>query len=77
MNVSSSDAACAPAGLGLSSPATQREWFAVFTVPRSEKSVKKQLNLRDVECFLPTMKPCACGKTGITSTYKPRTCCRP
>ena len=54
MNVSSSDAACALAGLGLSSPATQREWFAVFTVPRSEKSVEKQLNLRDVECFLPT-----------------------
>jgi transcription antitermination factor NusG len=32
----------------------QRRWYAVFTVPRSEKSVVKHLNLREIECFLPT-----------------------
>jgi len=32
----------------------ERRWYAVFTVPRNEKSVAKHLNLREVECFLPT-----------------------
>jgi transcription antitermination factor NusG len=32
----------------------ERRWYAVFTVPRNEKSVVKQLNLREIECFLPT-----------------------
>ena len=32
----------------------QRRWYAVFTVPRNEKSVEKHLQLRDIECFLPT-----------------------
>jgi transcription antitermination factor NusG len=38
------------------SPGAQakRQWYAVFTVPRNEKSVEKHLSLRDVECFLPT-----------------------
>lgn len=31
-----------------------RHWYAVFTVPRNEKSVERQLNLRHIECFLPT-----------------------
>jgi len=32
----------------------RRHWYAVFTIPRNEKSVEKQLNLRQIECFLPT-----------------------
>jgi transcriptional antiterminator RfaH len=31
-----------------------REWFAIFTVPKNEKSVLKHLALRSVESFLPT-----------------------
>lgn len=34
--------------------ALARSWFAVFTVPRHEKSVIKHLDLRNVESFLPT-----------------------
>ena len=37
-----------------SGPSQCRRWYAVFTVPRNEKSVEKQLNLRQIECFLPT-----------------------
>jgi transcription antitermination factor NusG len=33
---------------------SQRNWFAVFTVPQNERSVVKQLDLRQVESFLPT-----------------------
>ena len=33
---------------------SRRRWYAVFTVPRNEKSVEKQLALRHIECFLPT-----------------------
>ena len=32
----------------------QRRWFAVFTVPKNEKTVVKHLGLRSVESFLPT-----------------------
>jgi transcription antitermination factor NusG len=35
-------------------PALERKWYAVFTVPQNEKSVVKQLGLREVESFLPT-----------------------
>jgi transcription antitermination factor NusG len=34
--------------------ATERKWYAVFTVPRSEKSAIKHLDLRHIESFLPT-----------------------
>jgi len=34
--------------------ASDRNWYAVFTVPQNEKSVVKHLNLREVESFLPT-----------------------
>lgn len=39
------------AELGL---AAERKWYAVFTVPRSEKSAIKHLDLRRIESFLPT-----------------------
>jgi transcription antitermination factor NusG len=32
----------------------ERRWYAVFTVPQNEKSAMKQLQLREVEAFLPT-----------------------
>ena len=35
-------------------PSHRRSWYAVFTIPRNEKSVVKHLQLRDVESFLPT-----------------------
>jgi transcription antitermination factor NusG len=35
-------------------PACDRKWFATFTLPQNEKSVAKQLDLRNVESFLPT-----------------------
>jgi transcription antitermination factor NusG len=31
-----------------------RNWYAVYTVPQHEKSVVKQLDMREVESFLPT-----------------------
>lgn len=31
-----------------------RRWYALSTLPRHEKAVEKQLNLREIECFLPT-----------------------
>lgn len=31
-----------------------RRWYAVFTVPRNEKSTARQLNLREIESFVPT-----------------------
>ena len=34
--------------------ASERKWYAVFTVPQSEKSVVKHLGLREIESFLPT-----------------------
>jgi transcription antitermination factor NusG len=32
----------------------ERRWYAVFTFPQNEKSVVRQLALREVEAFLPT-----------------------
>lgn len=32
----------------------ERKWFAVFTLPQNEKSVVRQLALRELESFLPT-----------------------
>ncbi len=34
--------------------ATERQWYAVYTVPRNEKSVARHLDLREIEYFLPT-----------------------
>lgn len=34
--------------------ASERRWYAVFTLPRNEKSAMKHLELRDIESFLPT-----------------------
>jgi len=34
--------------------ASERKWYAVFTVPQNEKSAVRHLDLRDVETFLPT-----------------------
>jgi transcription antitermination factor NusG len=31
-----------------------RNWFAVYTVPQHEKSALKQLDMREIESFLPT-----------------------
>lgn len=40
--------------LGLADPPVNRKWYAVFTAPQHEKSVLKQLDLREIESFLPT-----------------------
>ncbi len=32
----------------------ERQWYAVYTVPRNEKSVAKHFELRQIEHFLPT-----------------------
>ena len=34
--------------------ASERKWYAVFTLPQNEKSAMRQLALREVEAFLPT-----------------------
>lgn len=34
--------------------ASDRNWYAVFAVPRNEKSVVKHLDMRGIESFLPT-----------------------
>jgi len=41
-------------GLGLNDPAPDRKWYAVFTLPKHEKSVTRHLDQREVESFLPT-----------------------
>ena len=33
---------------------SDRKWYAVYTIPRNEKSVIRHLDLRSVESFLPT-----------------------
>jgi transcription antitermination factor NusG len=35
-------------------PAAERKWYATFTLPQNEKSVARQLDLRNIESFLPT-----------------------
>jgi transcription antitermination factor NusG len=39
---------------GTMGDAHDRNWYAVYTVPQHEKSVLKQLVLREIESFLPT-----------------------
>jgi transcription antitermination factor NusG len=41
-------------GLAISEAAQDQHWYAVCTMPQHEKSVVKQLAVRDVESFLPT-----------------------
>lgn len=36
--------------------ASERRWYAVFTVPQNEKSAARHLSLRNVESFLPTYR---------------------
>jgi transcription antitermination factor NusG len=43
-----------PIGLGAFGTSDERRWYAVFTVPKNEKSVVKHLNRREIESFLPT-----------------------
>lgn len=38
----------------LASKPAEHRWYAVFTAPKNEKSVERQLMLRNIECFLPT-----------------------
>ena len=35
-------------------PRADRNWYAVYTVPQHEKSALKQLDIREIESFLPT-----------------------
>jgi transcription antitermination factor NusG len=41
-------------GLSTVDGVNERKWYAVFTFPQSEKSALRQLELREVESFLPT-----------------------
>ncbi len=41
-------------GSGIAGMHIAREWYAVFTLPKHEKSVAKHLDMRNVEAFLPT-----------------------
>jgi len=43
-----------PADPGTAFRPDERRWYAVFTAPRNEKSVVRHLDLREIECFLPT-----------------------
>lgn len=38
---------------GVVNAASERNWYAVFTVPQNEKSVVKHLEAREIESFLP------------------------
>src|SRR4051794_35663483 len=44
--------------------AGERKWHAVFTFPKNEKSAMRQLELREIEAFLPTYE--------TTKTWKNR-----
>lgn len=50
MEVSSGIIDCRANGAG----GDGRKWFAVFTVPRNERATVRQLNLHEIESFLPT-----------------------
>jgi transcription antitermination factor NusG len=39
---------------GIVSAACDRKWYAAYTVPQHEKSAQKQLDIREIESFLPT-----------------------
>lgn len=40
--------------VGSTTTLIDKKWYAVFTLPQHEKSVSKHLNLREIECFLPS-----------------------
>jgi len=42
----------------ITAAAHDRKWYAVYTIPQHEKSALKQLNIREVEAFLPTYEIC-------------------
>jgi transcription antitermination factor NusG len=44
----------APSNPAVLDASSDRNWYAVFTVPQNEKSVVKHLDLRGIESFLPT-----------------------
>lgn len=43
----------APLAPAITGPERDRNWYAVYTVPKHEKSVVKHLDLREIESFLP------------------------
>jgi transcriptional antiterminator NusG len=43
-----------PPALECRSAEVERMWYAVYTLPNNEKSLVKQLNIRQIESFLPT-----------------------
>ena len=49
----------------------RRQWFALYTLPRHEKQVSKQLEQRFVECFLPLYGTVRRWKTGPTRVSLP------
>lgn len=49
----------------------RRQWFALYTLPRHEKQVSKQLEQRFVECFLPLYGTVRRWKTGLTRVSLP------
>ena len=44
----------APSSFNLHNGLTEPEWFAVYTLPQNERAVLRQLEVRQVEAFLPT-----------------------
>ena len=56
-------------GTGSQNPAVvgaagDRSWYAVYTIPQHEKSAVKQLDIREIESFLPTYETVRAGRTG-------------
>ena len=43
-----------------------RNWFAVYTIPQHEKSVVKQLEVREIESFLPTYQTVRVRSGGLS-----------
>ena len=43
-----------PLALECGSATTEPMWYAVYTLPNNEKSLLKQLDVRQIESFLPT-----------------------
>ena len=70
-----------PADPGTAFRSDERRWYAVFTAPRNEKSVVRHLDLREIECFLPTYETlrlwknrpecCRSSATGVARCHCP------
>jgi hypothetical protein len=43
---------------------TNRNWYAVYTMPRGEQSMAKHLEMCQIESFCPHAKAYTSGKTG-------------